>query len=120
MPTAANAPRHHSYDVVIVGGAVMGSSIAWALSACTGFDGSVLVVERDPTYSQASTTHTNSCMRQQFSNPLNVQISRLSADFVRNFRERLGGDPEIPDIFVHHFGYHRIVKGNPFVESAII
>lgn len=117
MTAAPNAPRHDAYDVVIVGGAVMGSSIAWALSACDGFDGSVLVVERDPTYSQASTTHTNSCMRQQFSNPLNVQISRFSADFVRNFRERLGGDPEIPDIFTHHFGYMYLAGDEQFAET---
>ena len=106
-----------AYDVVIVGGAVMGSSVAWALSACDGFDGSVLVVERDPTYSQASTTHTNSCMRQQFSNPLNVQISRFSADFVRNFRERLGGDPEIPDIYTHHFGYMYLAGDEHFAGT---
>ena len=106
-----------AYDVVIVGGAVMGSSIAWALSASEGFDGSVLVVERDPTYANASTTHTNSCMRQQFSNPLNVQISRFSADFVRNFRERLGGDPEIPDIFVHHFGYMYLAADERFADT---
>ena len=106
-----------AYDVVIVGGAVMGSSIAWALSASDGFDGSVLVVERDPTYANASTTHTNSCMRQQFSNPLNVQISRFSADFVRNFRERLGGDPEIPDIFVHHFGYMYLAADEDFAGT---
>ncbi|WP_419908586.1 NAD(P)/FAD-dependent oxidoreductase [Candidatus Poriferisodalis sp.] len=106
-----------AYDVVIVGGAVMGSSIAWALSASDGFDGSVLVVERDPTYANASTTHTNSCMRQQFSNPLNVQISRFSADFVRNFRERLGGDLEIPDIFVHHFGYMYLAADERFADT---
>lgn len=117
MTAAPIAPRHDAYDVVIVGGAVMGSSIAWALSACDGFDGSVLVVERDPTYSQASTTHTNSCMRQQFSNPLNVQISRFSADFVRNFRERLGGDPEIPDIFTHHFGYMYLAGDERFAGT---
>ncbi|WP_419864897.1 NAD(P)/FAD-dependent oxidoreductase [Candidatus Poriferisodalis sp.] len=117
MTAASNAPRRDSYDVVIVGGAVMGSSIAWALSACVGFDGSVLVIERDPSYANASTTHTNSCMRQQFSNPLNVQISRFSADFVRNFRERLGGDPEIPDIFTHHFGYMYLAGDEQFAET---
>jgi len=116
MPISSDAPQCDSYDVVIVGGAVMGSSIAWALSACDGFDGSVLVIERDPSYANASTTHTNSCMRQQFSNPLNVQISRFSADFVRNFRECLGGDPEIPDIFTHHFGYMYLAGDERFAE----
>ncbi|WP_428120298.1 NAD(P)/FAD-dependent oxidoreductase [Candidatus Poriferisodalis sp.] len=117
MPTAHEAPLRDTYDVVIVGGAVIGSSIAWALSANEDFDGTVLVVERDPSYAQASTSLTNSCMRQQFSNPLNVQISRFGADFVRNFRERLGGDPEIPDLFVHHFGYMYLAGDEDFAAT---
>jgi len=101
----ASTPRRTSYDVVIVGGAVIGSSIAWFLSANPDFDGSVLVVERDPLYEKCSTAHTNSCMRQQFSNPLNIQISQFAAEFVRDFRAHLGGDPEVPDLYVNHFGY---------------
>ena len=114
MPNVHHAPSRVAYDVVIVGGAVIGSSIAWALSANHDFDGSVLVVERDPSYAQASTSLTNSCMRQQFSNPLNVQISRFGADFVRNFRDHLGGDPEVPDLFVHHFGYMYLAGDEEF------
>ncbi len=98
-------PQGRSYDVVIVGGAVIGSSIAWFLSDNPDFDGSVLVVERDPTYEQSSTAHTNSCMRQQFSNELNIRISQYAADFVRNFRHHLGDDPEVPDIEFRSFGY---------------
>lgn len=98
-------PRRSSYDVVIIGGAMMGSSSAWFLSACDDFDGSVLVVERDPTYEFTSTSRTNSCIRQQFSNPLNVQISQFGVAFLRDFRNRLGGDREIPDIVLREFGY---------------
>ena len=60
-------PRQKSYDVVIIGGAIMGSASAWFLAQNPDFDGSILVVERDPGYGQSSTAHTNSCMRQQFS-----------------------------------------------------
>lgn len=109
-----DAPRQASYDVVIVGGAIIGSSIAWFLSATAGFDGSVLVVERDPLYQSCSTAHTNSCMRQQFSNPLNIHISQFAAEHVRNFRDDLGGDPEIPDIFVQHFGYLYLADTDEF------
>ena len=90
------APKHAMYDVVIVGGAVMGSSVAWHLVHEAGFDGSVLVVERDPTYEFASTSLTNSCMRQQFTNELNIRISQYAAEVVRDFE---------PPVDVHHFGY---------------
>ena len=48
-------PTHARYDVVIIGGAIMGSSAAWFLTDNADFDGTVLVVERDPTYRTAST-----------------------------------------------------------------
>ena len=45
---AAETPRQKNYDVVIVGGAMYGSSVAWFLTDNPDFDGTVLVVERDP------------------------------------------------------------------------
>ena len=60
-------PELKSYDVVIIGGAMIGSSSAWWLSNNPDFNGSLLVVEKDPTYEFTSTSHTNSCIRQQFS-----------------------------------------------------
>jgi glycine/D-amino acid oxidase-like deaminating enzyme len=93
MQGFAAEPKHDSYDVVIIGGAIMGSSTAWWLTEM-GFEGRILVLERDPTYSQAGTTHTNSCIRQQFSTELNVRISQFGAEFVQNLRARMGGDPQ--------------------------
>jgi len=77
MSNQMRAPVEGQYDVVIIGGAIMGSSTAWWLSQNPDFDGRILVVERDPTYETASTTHTNSCIRQQYSNALNVKISQF-------------------------------------------
>ena len=99
------APPKTHYDVVIVGGAMLGASVAWFLTHNPDFDGSVLVVERDPTYSFASTSHTNSCIRQQFSAPINIQISQFGADFIKNFRQYMGGDDSVPHIALHSFGY---------------
>ena len=48
-------PKQTHYDVVIAGGAIIGSSIAWFLSSNPDFDGSLLVIERDPSYEFAST-----------------------------------------------------------------
>ena len=117
VPPLSTAPRRSSYDVVIVGGAIMGSSVAWFLSANDGFDGTVLVVERDPSYENTSTARTNSCMRQQYSNELNVRISQFSADYVANFRRRMGDDPEVPDLAVHHFGYMYLADDERFAAT---
>ncbi len=92
------------YDVVIIGGAMYGSSVAWWLTNNPDFNGSVLVVERDPTYEFASTSHTNSCIRQQFTTEVNVRISQFGAEFIKNFR-RFAGDEEAPDIVLQSFGY---------------
>jgi len=99
------APSRSSYDVLIVGGAVYGSAVAWWLTQMAGFDGKVLVVERDPAYTFASTSHTNSCIRQQFSNATNIQVSQFGAEFIKNFRTFMGGDPDVPHLSLHSFGY---------------
>lgn len=107
-------PKRTTYDVVIVGGAMMGSSAAWFLSNNPDFDGSVLVVERDPTYEFTSTAHTNSCMRQQFSTEINIRISQFGAEFVKNFRKFMGDDPEVPDIPIQSYGYMYLSDNEPF------
>ncbi len=93
-----------SYHVVIVGGAIMGSSVAFFLSRNPDFDGTILVVERDPTYEYSSTARTNSCIRQQFSREVNIRVSQFGAEFVRDFRAWMD-DPEAPEVAVKHFGY---------------
>ncbi|MEM8977194.1 MAG: FAD-dependent oxidoreductase, partial [Pseudomonadota bacterium] len=118
LPTIDTRPKKQSYDVVIIGGAVMGSSSAWFLSANPDFNGSILVIEKDPTYEFSSTARTNSCIRQQFSNPLNVQISQFGVEFLRSFRKRLGGDPEVPEIILQEFGYMYLAD-NPSSAEAM-
>ncbi len=112
-----NAPQRDSYDVIIVGGAIMGSSTAWFLKNNADFDGSILVVERDPSYELCSTAHTNSCMRQQFSTKLNVQISQFAADFVKNLREYMGGDDRIPELSIRSFGYMYLADTEDFAST---
>lgn len=111
-----NFPKKTSYDVVIVGGAMLGSSVAWFLSSNKDFNGSILVVEKDPTYEFASTSHTNSCMRQQFSAEINVRISQFAADFVKNFRDYMGGDERVPDVPLQSFGYMYLADNEAFAD----
>lgn len=109
-------PMHSSYDVVIIGGAMMGASSAWFLTDDSDFDGSILVIDRDLTFQTASTTHTNSCMRQQFSGELNVQISQFAADFVKNLRRYMGDDDRVPDLSIHSFGYMYLANNDAFAD----
>lgn len=94
------------YDVVIVGGAVIGSSVAYFLTANPDFNGSVLVVERDPTYRFASTALSSSSIRTQFSNPINVRISQFGSAFIREFATTMQVPGEAPpDLNFHQGGY---------------
>lgn len=97
-------PKHDKYDVLIIGGAIMGSSTAWWLTEM-GFTGRILVVERDPSYEKAATTLSFSCIRQQFSTELNIRISQFGADFVQSLRQRMGGDERVPELKIQNFGY---------------
>jgi glycine/D-amino acid oxidase-like deaminating enzyme len=110
-------PKHKSYDVVIIGGAMLGSSVAWFLTDNPDFKGSILVIERDPTYEFAATSLTNSCIRQQFSAAINVQISQFGADFIKNFQSHMGYDPRVPEPLLHSFGYLYLADDQTFADS---
>ncbi len=115
--TSFSAPAKSNYDVVIVGGAKIGSSVAWFLSTNPDFEGSVLVVERDMSYEYSSTAHTNSCMRQQFSREINVKISQFAAEFVNNFQSFFGNDERVPPIHFQSYGYLYLADNQAFADS---
>ncbi|MEM9099866.1 MAG: FAD-binding oxidoreductase, partial [Pseudomonadota bacterium] len=112
----STVPEQRAYDVVLVGGAIMGSSTAWFLTDNPDFTGSILVVERDPSYEFCSTAHTNSCIRQQFSTEINVKISQFGAEFVNNFRQYMGGDARVPELKVQSFGYMYLADNEGFAD----
>ena len=114
----SEASQKH-YDVVIIGGAMIGSSLAWFLSDNKDFDGRILVIERDPNYEFASTSHTNSCIRQQFSNEINVKISQFGAEFVKNFRSYMHDDPDVPDVLLQNYGYMYLADNQDFADILV-
>jgi FAD-dependent oxidoreductase domain-containing protein 1 len=71
-------------DVVIVGGAVVGSAVAYFLARDPDFWGSVVVIERDPTYATASTTLSAASVRQQFSTPVNIRMSQFAIQVIKH------------------------------------
>ena len=94
-----------SYDVVIGGGAVMGSSIAYHLAAHPSFSGRILVVEKDMTYRQAASSLSLSSIRQQFSSPINIRVGLYGVAFLREARDLLAVDGEAPDLSLTENGY---------------
>ena len=102
------APSRRSYDIVIVGGAAVGSSTAYWLSQVLGETASILVVERDSSYEFSSTALSTSAIRQQYSNPINVKISQFGIEIIRDFPQRMApffqGEPA-PDLGFKEHGY---------------
>ena len=94
-----------TYDVVIVGGAVHGASVAYHLAADPAFGGSVLLVDKDPSFQFAATALSAGSIRQQFSSAINIAISLYGIDFLRGVGERLAVDGERPDIGLTEGGY---------------
>ncbi len=97
--------RSERADVVIVGGAIIGSSVATFLAGRADFDGRILVVERDTTFRTSSTTLSAASIRMQFSTPLNVQISQFGVEFLKSLDRYLAVDGEAPEIDLIENGY---------------
>ncbi|MBH69547.1 MAG: FAD-dependent oxidoreductase [Rhodospirillaceae bacterium] len=97
------------YDVVIVGGGVIGSSIAYFLKASSAFSGSVAVVEKDPTYALASSPRSLGGIRQQFSITENIEIGLFAHKFIENVSSYLSLDGETVDLGWFERGYLYLV-----------
>jgi len=77
-----------SAEVVIVGGGIVGSSIAFHLTEAGCTD--VLVIERETHQGKGSTGKSMGGVRAQFSTPVNIRMSLYSIPFYASFEERLG------------------------------
>jgi FAD-dependent oxidoreductase domain-containing protein 1 len=93
-----------SDQVVIIGGGVMGSALAYWLTRLAPSLG-VSVIERDPSYEYASSALSAASIRQQFSTAVNVRISQASIAFLRSAAETLGIAGENPNIMLRENGY---------------
>jgi FAD-dependent oxidoreductase domain-containing protein 1 len=107
-------------DVVIVGGAIVGSAVATFLRRRPDWHGRVLVVERDQTFRTSSTTLSAASIRLQFSTPLNIEISRFGVELIKHLDTWLGieGDAA-PEIDFVEGGYLFLASqaGLPILES---
>jgi FAD-dependent oxidoreductase domain-containing protein 1 len=93
-----------SYDIIIIGGGVMGSSLAYHLLQ-DELDGSVAVLEKDPSYKYASTALSAGGVRQQFSTKVNIDICLYSIDVIERFDEEMAVDGEKANAGYRPVGY---------------
>jgi FAD-dependent oxidoreductase domain-containing protein 1 len=94
-----------AFDVVIAGGAAMGSSVAYHLLEEPGFSGRVLVLDRDPSYRRSASALSAASIRQQFSTAVNIRISLHGIAFLRDIADRLAVGSERPDVGLREAGY---------------
>jgi len=93
-----------SNKVIVIGGGVMGSALAYWLTRLEPSI-SVTVVERDPSYQHASSALSAASIRQQFSTPVNIRVSQASIAFLRHAAAELSVDDDKPDIMLREAGY---------------
>ncbi len=95
-------------DVAIIGGAIMGSSVAYFLRQLDpGM--SVCVIEPDPAYELASTLRASGGARRLFSCPENIEMSNFSIDFIKHFHERMAINGQPAHVEWREQGYLFIV-----------
>ena len=75
-------------DVVIIGGGIVGASIAWHLTRAGCKD--VLIVEREAQQGLGSTGKSAGGVRAQFATPINIRMSLYSIDVFSKFEELTG------------------------------
>jgi glycine/D-amino acid oxidase-like deaminating enzyme len=96
-----------SYDVIMVGGGIMGCTTAYNILK-TDSTLRVAAVERDPTYSLASTTLSLANVRIQFGLRENIRVSQYAMEILNRFEDDMIVEGDKPCI-----GYRR--EGNLFL-----
>src|ERR671935_2983505 len=100
-------------DVVVIGGGIIGASIAYHLTRKGVRD--VIVVERDR-LGAGSTGKNAGGIRLQFSSEINVRLSQRALPRIERFAEEIGADPHF-----HQVGYLFLITDDrdvaPFESS---
>lgn len=91
-------------DVVIVGGGVVGCASAWRLRA-DGFTGRIAVIERDRSYTRASSFLAMGGIRQQFASAVCVRMVQHSVELWTTFDERMRTPSHTPRAWFRQRGY---------------
>ena len=116
---ATESPDSDQIDVAIIGAGVMGAATAYWLKRIDPAI-SVAVIERDYSFCQASSTLSASSIRQQFSCPVNIQLSQFGIQFLRSASDYLSCEGESIDLGLTEPGYLYLAsaKQEPSLRAA--
>jgi len=95
--------------ILITGGGIIGSSIAYNLRR-DGYTGRIVVVERDRTYVRASSFLAMGGIRQQFNSAANIQLARYSTRFYVEFDRAMLVPGHVPRANFRQRGYLFLVN----------
>ncbi len=104
------------FDVIMVGGGVMGCAIAhYLLKTDPGLR--VAIVEMDPTYEKSSTALSDGNTRVQFNIRENIQMSIYGLEVMENFAEVMAVGEQKPEIAFRQQGNLFLVDENCLAEA---
>ncbi len=104
-------------DIIIIGGSIMGSSIAYHL-AMTGRSGDVCVIEPDPTYEFAAAPRSSGGVRLMHGLPENIEMSRYGREVYKDFARLMDVDGQPGSFDFLEYGYLFLVSGSKYVAEA--
>jgi FAD-dependent oxidoreductase domain-containing protein 1 len=104
--------------IVIIGGGVIGSSIAYHLAAA-GHAADTVVVEPDPTYEFAATPRATGGIRQLFTVPENIRMVQYGHEIYGQFETLMTVDDEPAPINFQRRGYLWLGSGKADIDSLI-
>jgi FAD-dependent oxidoreductase domain-containing protein 1 len=103
--------------IVIIGGSIMGSSLAYHL-AIAGEAARVLVIEPDPTYALAAAPRSAGGVRLMHGLAENIEMSRYGREVYQSFATLMDVDGEPGTFPFRALGYLYLVAGAPAVREA--
>ncbi|MFP6749755.1 MAG: FAD-binding oxidoreductase [Alphaproteobacteria bacterium] len=104
-------------DIIIIGGSIMGSSIAYHL-AMTGRAGEVCVIEPDPSYEWAAAPRSSGGVRLMHGLPENIEMSRYGREVYKDFARLMDVDGQPGSFQFLEQGYLYLVAGAGEVAEA--
>jgi FAD-dependent oxidoreductase domain-containing protein 1 len=109
MPSEnVTARDHRRLDVAIIGAGAIGLAIAYSIRTIDG-NCRIAVIEKDPSYSLASTPRASGGVRRLFTLPENIELSNHSIPVYEKFHELMAVNADAADIGFKKGGYLFIV-----------